>query len=106
MGNQKSRIVAAVLAFLLSTLAIDDFYVGNTTAGIVRIVILIATVILAAGTAIFAFDYHYPEREVMLGIAAGIAVLGGLTLGIWGLINVIKYLLMSDERFQEIVSRN
>ena len=112
MASKKSKIIAALLAFFLSAFGADDFYVGNNTAGIIRIIVLVVTVVGAAALVIVgievqkAVDASTPALAMMGGGAVGLIVLGGLILGIWGLINVIKYLVMSDERFQEMVSAN
>ena len=103
MASQKSKMIAALLAFFLSAFAVDDFYVGNNTAGIIRLVILVLTVVIAAVITLAGLQ---EVGLIALAGTAGVIVLGSLILGIWGLINFIKYLVISDERFQEMVSAN
>jgi TM2 domain-containing membrane protein YozV len=51
-----------LLAFFLSTFGADDFYVGDTTVGIVRTVVLVATVVIAVGVGMFSFNYRNEKR--------------------------------------------
>lgn len=41
-GSEKSKLVAALLAFFLGTLGIHRFYLGYTTIGIIQLVLLVA----------------------------------------------------------------
>ena len=89
----KSKGMAALLAFLLGAFGVDDFYVGNKTAGIIRLVIFVVGVGLGA-----------PLVIIIIGLFLLIpAALVSLT---WSVVNLIKYLTMSDERFQELVAAN
>ena len=38
-GTQKSKKVAAILALLLGTIGVHDFYLGNTKTGIIKVVL-------------------------------------------------------------------
>ena len=89
----KSKGMAALLAFLLGAFGVDDFYVGNKTAGIIRLVIFVVGVGLGGPLVLILIG-------LFLLIPAGIASLT------WSVINIIKYLAMSDERFQELVAAN
>lgn len=44
ISEQKSKLVAVILAFLLGGLGIHDFYLGYTKNGVIKIVLFICTV--------------------------------------------------------------
>ncbi|NIJ28717.1 TM2 domain-containing membrane protein YozV [Sphingomonas insulae] len=67
-ANDRSKIVAALLAFFLGTLGIHRFYLGRTGSGIAMLVL-------------------------------SITVIGLLVTGPWALIDMVRYLVMSDEEF-------
>ena len=41
--NQKSKLVAVILAFLLGSIGIHDFYLGYTTYGVIKIILTLCT---------------------------------------------------------------
>lgn len=41
--NQKSKLAACILAYFLGGFGIHDFYLGNTTNGIIKIVLTCCT---------------------------------------------------------------
>ncbi len=43
VGEEKSKLVAVLLAFFLGSLGIHDFYLGYTTYGIIKIVLTFCT---------------------------------------------------------------
>ncbi len=48
--SSKSRITAGVLALLLGTMGIHDFYLGNTKKGIIHLVLLMTGIFSIAST--------------------------------------------------------
>ena len=72
-GSSKDKTVAGLLAIFLGALGIHEFYLGNNTSGIIRLVITLLT-----------------------------CGWGGAILGIISLIEGIIYLTKSDEDFQSI----
>lgn len=72
-AGRKDKWVAALLAFFLGCLGIQFFYLGETTKGVVCLVI-----------------------ALLLGWVFG---LGLLITGIWSLIFLIQILTMSDQEF-------
>ena len=80
MGNnlsagRKDKWVAAILAFFLGCFGIQFFYLGETTKGVVCLVI-----------------------TILLGWVFG---LGLIITGIWSLIFMIQILTMSDQEFNQ-----
>jgi TM2 domain-containing membrane protein YozV len=71
--GKKDKTVAALLAIFLGALGIHEFYLGNNTSAIIRLVITLLT-----------------------------CGWGGAILGIISLIEGIIYLTKSDEEFQTI----
>ncbi len=49
--SSKSRITAGVLAILLGSMGIHDFYLGNTKKGIIHLVLLMTGILAIASTA-------------------------------------------------------
>lgn len=45
MGEQKSKLVAVLLAFFLGSIGIHDFYLGYTKNGIIKIVLTCCTAV-------------------------------------------------------------
>ena len=74
-AGRKDKWVAALLAFFLGCLGIQFFYLGETTKGVVCLVI-----------------------TLLLGWVFG---LGLLITGIWSLIFLIQILTMSDQEFNQ-----
>ena len=105
MGSQNQRPVAALLAYFLGSIGVDDFYVGNTGLGVLRLAILIGGIVFAVvlGVAI-VMGGAMPFVTMLLPVF--IVVLTTITVCIWALINTIRYLVMTDEKFQQIVSAN
>ena len=95
-ASQKSKGIAALLAFLLGTLGVDDFYVGNKLLGFVRLGIFIFAWVVGGFGSIVTFLITFILIFIPL-----MAV-----LGLWSLVNIIRYLTMSDERFQQMVAAN
>ena len=79
-AGDKSKIVAALLAFFLGGLGIHKFYLGCNTAGIVMLLV-------------FLFGF------VLLGIPS-------LVIGVIAFIEFIIYLIKSDADFQTIYVDN
>lgn len=71
--SKKDKTVAALLAIFLGALGIHEFYLGNTTSAVIRLVITV--------------------------VSCG---WGGFVLGIISLIEGIIYLTKSDEEFHSI----
>jgi TM2 domain-containing membrane protein YozV len=67
--NDRNKLIAALLAFLLGPLGIHRFYTGRTGSGIVMLVL-------------------------------SITVIGLFVTVPWGFIDMIRYLMMSDEEFE------
>ena len=42
-GEQKSKLVAVLLAFFLGSIGIHDFYLGNNKNGVIKIVLTVCT---------------------------------------------------------------
>lgn len=74
-AGRKDKWVAALLAFFLGWLGIHFFYLGETSKGVVSILI-----------------------TVLLGWVFG---LGLLITGIWSLIFLVRILTMSDQEFNQ-----
>ena len=74
MSAEKSRIVAALLAFFLGLLGIHKFYMGKTTAGVIMLV---------CGTIGWLLLFIPP-----------------MIIGVIAFIEFIIYLVMSDDDFQ------
>ena len=68
--KQKSRVIAALLAFFLGGLGVHQFYLGNTGRGILHIVLLVI-------------------------------IIGAPISALLALIDFIKYIIASDEEFNE-----
>ena len=75
----RSRIAAALLAFVVGALGIHKFYIGKTGAGMVMLLISLFGVVLAG--------------------------LPMMLMALIGLIECIIYLTMSDEKFEETYIR-
>lgn len=71
----KNRIVAAVLAFFLGCLGIHKFYLGMNKVGIIYL---------------------------LVSIIGSFFIIGPLIIGILSLIDMIKYLMCSDEEFERV----
>jgi TM2 domain-containing membrane protein YozV len=67
-SNDRNKLIAALLAFLLGPLGVHRFYTGRTGSGIVMLVL-------------------------------SITVVGLLVTVPWGFIDMIRYLVMSDDEF-------
>jgi len=80
VAGEKSKIVAALLAFFLGGLGIHKFYLGCNTAGIIMLLV-------------FLFGF------VLLGIPS-------LVIGLIAFIEFIIYLIKSDADFQTIYVDN
>nr|WP_319250380.1 TM2 domain-containing protein [uncultured Celeribacter sp.] len=74
-SSEKSRIVAAILAFFLGSLGVHKFYMGKTTAGIIML-------------AVFLLGF------IFLAIPS-------LVIGLIAFIEFIIYLIKSDDDFQD-----
>lgn len=78
--NAKDKTTAGLLALLLGLFGVHQFYLGNTSSGIWRIVITI--------------------------LGTPFALIGPGVTGIFALIEGIKYLTMSDDEFDETYVQN
>jgi len=73
-GNDKNRIVAAVLAFFLGVFGVHKFYMGKTNAGLIML---------------------------LCGTIGWLLVLPGIFASITAFIEFIIYLVTSDEDFED-----
>ena len=94
--NQKSKGIAALLAFLFGVFGVDDFYVGNKVLAFIRLGICIFAFVVGGFGSIITFFITF--ILIFLPLMA--------VLGLWSLVNIIRYLTMSDERFQQMVAAN
>lgn len=69
--QQKSRLAAGLLAFLLGTLGIHNFYLGNNTRGTIQLVVALAGGLLTCGLATIAVT--------IWGIIDGVSLLSSAT---------------------------
>ena len=102
---EKSKIVAAVLAFFLGAIGIHKFYLGKTQAGIIHIV-------LGIGGYILLFIGMFAGLAGAMAGSGGIGGLGLLLLiigllavvinGIICLVETVLYLTKSDQEFNRI----
>ncbi|MYC30378.1 MAG: TM2 domain-containing protein [Chloroflexi bacterium] len=105
---EKSKIVAALLAFFLGAVGIHKFYLGKTTAGLIHI-------LLGIGGYILLFIGMFAG---VAGIMSGSGSIGGLGLfvliigllavvvnGLICLVETVLYLIKSDEEFNRIYVR-
>ncbi len=91
--KRKSRGVAILLNIFLGMLGIDDFYVGNTAAGAIRLIIFLIGIIVGGILSFFIIGFF-------------ILIPALLICGIWDIVAFLRYLFMGNERFQEMVARN
>ena len=102
---EKSKIVAAVLAFFLGAIGIHKFYLGKTQAGIIHIV-------LGIGGYVLLFIGMFTGLAGAMAGSGGIGGLGLLLLiigllavavnGIICLVETVLYLTKSDQDFNRI----
>ena len=89
--KRKSKTTAALLVFFLGVFGADLFYVGKTGLGIVRLVLFGIGMVIGVPLSFF-----------IIGLFLVIPIM--LILLIWQIIDLIRYLTMSDERFQQMVA--
>ena len=95
-ASQKSKGIAALLAFLFGVFGVDDFYVGKNMLGFVRLGICIFAIVVGGFGSIFTLFITF--IFIFLPLMA--------VLGLWSIINCIRFLAMSDESFQQMVAAN
>lgn len=66
LGNGKSKIVAALLAFFLGTLGIHRFYLGYTNVGIIQIVLTLAGAITCGITSVISLVWSIVDLVFIL----------------------------------------
>nr|WP_294904241.1 TM2 domain-containing protein [uncultured Lacibacter sp.] len=87
-AGDKSKVVAALLAFFLGNLGIHDFYLGNKKAGLLKIILTVAGIVLiAVGVATLA-----TTATVTVPVLALIGWILLLGVSIWALIDFIRIL--------------
>lgn len=77
-GEQKSKLVAGLLAIFLGTLGIHNFYLGNTTKGIIQIVVSLVGGLFTCGVATVGIEIWALVEGIML-LTGKIAVDGNGT---------------------------
>ena len=89
--KRKSKGVAALLVFFFGVFGADLFYVGKTGLGVLRLVLF--------GIAMFI---GVPLSFIFIGLFLLIPI--ALVLLVWQVVDLIRYLTMSEERFQQMVA--
>ena len=89
--KRKSKGVAALLVFFFGAFGADLFYVGKTGLGIVRLALFCVAIFIGV-----------PLSFIFIGLFLVIPIV--LILLVWQVIDLIRYLTMSDERFQQMVA--
>ena len=89
--KRKSKGTAALLVFFFGVFGADLFYVGKTGLGVLRLLLFCVMIFIGV-----------PLSFIIIGLFLVIPI--ALVLVIWQLIDFIRYLTMSDERFQQMVS--
>lgn len=92
-AGDKSKVVAAVLAFFLGGFGVHDFYLGNKRNGFIKLgLTLIGIALYVAGIVAFA-----ASEAAALPILAIIGYLIILGVGIWAFVDFIRILTGSYE---------
>ena len=102
---EKSKIVAALLAFFLGSFGVHKFYLGKTMAGVVHIVLGVGGYILLFVGMASAFAGAMAGSGGMSGFGVVLFIIGLLALAVNGLICLIEtviYLTKSDADFNRI----
>ena len=89
--KRKSKGTAALLVFFLGVFGADQFYIGKTGLGVLRLILFGIMVVIGIPLSFF-----------LIGLVIVIPL--ALVLLIWQVIDFIRFLTMSDERFQQIVA--
>jgi TM2 domain-containing membrane protein YozV/RNA polymerase subunit RPABC4/transcription elongation factor Spt4 len=76
--GRKDKIVAALLAFFLGMFGVHRFYLGDTKNGTIMLVGSLVSWLL---------------------LVVGIGLLGLMVFGVWGFVDFVRYLVMSDADF-------
>jgi TM2 domain-containing membrane protein YozV len=102
---EKSKIVAALLAFFLGFIGIHKFYLGKTKAGVIHIVLGIGGYVLLFIGMASAFAGAMAGSGGIGGLGVLLLIIGLLAVAVNGvicLIETIIYLTKSDEDFNRI----
>ena len=91
--KRKSKGTAALLVFFLGVFGADLFYVGKTGLGILRLVLFFIGIVIGV-----------PLSFLIIGLFLVIPI--SIILLVWQVIDFIRYLTMSEERFQQMVAGN
>ena len=89
--KRKSKGTAALLVFFFGVVGADLFYVGKTGLGVLRLLLFCMAMFIGLPLSFFFIG-------LLLFIPLAVILL------VWQLVDFIRYITMSDERFQQMVA--